>query len=221
MRIPRLLCLLLLGAALLGSASGCKAFSAYMADRGRDFGEIARVQIGIGAGLGVSAQAGPTAHAGFGLGVIPYELGVGWVYGDGYAFGVNSKERMDSEIYWPFTWINVGGDPLGAGFHTAGDSIAPRGLSGHRHVCWGLMPGLIAEEPDSGVMHWTPRGLDSDRWGHIHSWDVEAAVYAGFIVARVGFSPGEFLDFLLGWFLIDIAGDDQNEPDLPEEPRER
>ena len=26
--------------------------------------------------------------------------------------------------------------------------------------------------------------------------------------ASVGFSPGEFLNFLLGWFGVDIAGDD-------------
>ncbi|MCZ6689741.1 MAG: hypothetical protein O7H41_09070 [Planctomycetota bacterium] len=26
--------------------------------------------------------------------------------------------------------------------------------------------------------------------------------------ARVGFSPGEFVDFFLGWFGVDIAGDD-------------
>lgn len=208
MRIPRLLCLLTLGLALLGSASGCKAFTAYMADRGRDFGEIVRIQIGVGAGLGASAQAGPAAHVGFGLGVIPYDLGVGWVYGEGYAFGANSGQRMDSEIYWPFTWIHIDGDPLGKGLHTGGDGIGQRGVGGHRHVCWNLFPGLIAEEPDAGLMHWTPRGLETDRRGHIHSWDVEAAVYAGFIVARVGFSPGEFLDFILGWFGVDIAQDD-------------
>jgi len=208
MRLARILCLLVLGGCLLGTAPGCKAFNAYMTDRGRDFSEIARVQVGFGAGLGVSAQAGPVAHAGFGVGVIPYEFGVGWVYGTGYAFGLNSIELMDSEIYWPFTWIPVGGDPLGAGFHTAGDGIGPRGAGGHRHVCYGLMPGLVGYEPDSGVMHWTPRGFDADRYGHIHSWDVEASVYAGFLVARVGFSPGEFLDFLLGWFGVDIANDD-------------
>ncbi|MHC5021707.1 MAG: hypothetical protein ACYTGX_16675, partial [Planctomycetota bacterium] len=190
MRISRWLSLVLLGACLLGSASGCKAFGAYMADRGRDFGQIVRVQVGVGAGFGVSALAGPAGHVGVGAGMIPYEFGVGWVYGEGYAFGANGRERIDSEIYWPFTWISPGGKPLGAGFHTAGDAIGPRGVGGHRHVCWGLLPGLASEEPDNGTMLWTPRGLSADRYGHIHSWDVEASVYAGFVVARVGFSPG-------------------------------
>jgi hypothetical protein len=35
------------------------------------------------------------------------------------------------------------------------------------------------------------------------------SVHLGFVCARVGFSPGEFVDFLLGWFGIDIAGDDR------------
>jgi hypothetical protein len=31
------------------------------------------------------------------------------------------------------------------------------------------------------------------------------------IGVNLGFSPGEFLDFLLGWFGIEIAGDDVEE----------
>lgn len=32
---------------------------------------------------------------------------------------------------------------------------------------------------------------------------------AGVASLKAGFSPGEFADFLLGWFGADIAGDDQ------------
>ncbi len=46
----------------------------------------------------------------------------------------------------------------------------------------------------------------------IHAFDVEVAVYAIVPYVRVGFSPGEFLDFLLGWFGADIAGDDPPPP---------
>ena len=35
---------------------------------------------------------------------------------------------------------------------------------------------------------------------------------------RVGFSPGEFLDFLLGWVGIDIADDDRSLADPPDLP---
>ena len=68
------------------------------------------------------------------------------------------------------------------------------------------------------------------RWARIHAFDIEASVYAGIVYARAGFSPGEFVDFLLGWFGVDIAGDDRPltaenttgvEPRSPVEPTGR
>ena len=46
------------------------------------------------------------------------------------------------------------------------------------------------------------------RKARVHAFDLELSVFAGFLYTRAGFSPGEFLDFLLGWVGIDIAGDD-------------
>ena len=47
---------------------------------------------------------------------------------------------------------------------------------------------------------------------------LEARIYAGIIYAKFGFSPGQFADFLLGVFGLDIAGDDTaaEKPKLPE-----
>ncbi|MCZ6691323.1 MAG: hypothetical protein O7H41_17180 [Planctomycetota bacterium] len=56
---------------------------------------------------------------------------------------------------------------------------------------------------------WSGRALRLNRRAHIHAFDIEASVYAGMVYARAGFSPGEFVDFLLGWFGVDIAGDDR------------
>jgi hypothetical protein len=45
----------------------------------------------------------------------------------------------------------------------------------------------------------------------LHSFDIEAGGTLGFILCasvHVGFSPGEFADFLLGWFGVDIGEDD-------------
>jgi hypothetical protein len=52
------------------------------------------------------------------------------------------------------------------------------------------------------------------RGARIHAFDIEAGISALFVGVRVGFSPGELLDFLLGWFGIDIAGDDTMRPYL-------
>lgn len=41
--------------------------------------------------------------------------------------------------------------------------------------------------------------------------DVDVGVYA-LVASRVGFSPGELVDFLLGWFGIDIGADDLTSP---------
>jgi hypothetical protein len=45
----------------------------------------------------------------------------------------------------------------------------------------------------------------------INSFDIEAGATVGILLGlsvHVGFSPGQFADFLLGWFGADIAGDD-------------
>ncbi|MCZ6691919.1 MAG: hypothetical protein O7H41_20215 [Planctomycetota bacterium] len=42
----------------------------------------------------------------------------------------------------------------------------------------------------------------------MHAFDIEAHLFLGVVGARAGFSPGEFVDFFLGWFGVDIAGDD-------------
>ena len=48
---------------------------------------------------------------------------------------------------------------------------------------------------------------------HVNGFDLEAGLFLGIIGCRVGFSPGQFADFLLGWFGLDIAGDDTKVPD--------
>jgi hypothetical protein len=84
---------------------------------------------------------------------------------------------------------------------TAGESdfylLLLHSSSNPDHKCIGLLPGVLHEG-------------DQDRaW--IHLFDLE--VGAGFILGgtSIGFSPGQFLDFLLGWFGLDLGGDDTPE----------
>lgn len=61
------------------------------------------------------------------------------------------------------------------------------------HRCFVLLPPLLCD------------GDGPEDW--LHQFDFE--VGGGFILGvNFGFSLGEFLDFLLGWFGVDIAGDD-------------
>jgi hypothetical protein len=67
----------------------------------------------------------------------------------------------------------------------------PKDESEHR--CFVLLPPLLSVE---GI-HRYP----------LHDFDVEVGVSA-ILGVILRFSPGEFADFLLGWFGVDIDGDD-------------
>lgn len=64
------------------------------------------------------------------------------------------------------------------------------------HRCFGILPFLT--------------GANADR-SPLHLCDLEVGANVLFFGIRAGFSPGEFLDFLLGWFGPDIARDDPAE----------
>ncbi|MCI0342602.1 MAG: hypothetical protein L0216_15920 [Planctomycetales bacterium] len=189
----------------LAAAPGCAELGNYFKNRARDFGEIFRLQVGLGVGLGASARLAGVADVGVGGGFADHRMGVGWVYGSGYAF---SRERLaDGEVFFPFTMLGDGeGGTLGRGWHSSSEATES-GKAARRHVCYLALPGLFAHEPD-GPLLWTPRGVEDHPWSHVHALDIEAGLYLGFVVVRAGVSPGEFLDFLLGWFGLDIAGDD-------------
>lgn len=75
------------------------------------------------------------------------------------------------------------------------------------------------------------RELELWRLGHLHTYgselwygrspwrlaDVEVGVFAGFFGLRVGFSPGELIDFLAGWVGLDPAGDDAGPEPAPDD----
>lgn len=82
-------------------------------------------------------------------------------------------------------------------------------LSDGDHLCFGLLPGLASWHPDdwNHPATWVgdPSIPDHERQ---RLWDVEATVHILWGGLTVGFSPTDFIDFLLGWFGVDIAGDD-------------
>ena len=55
---------------------------------------------------------------------------------------------------------------------------------------------------------WIEEDSAVKRAARIHVFDIEAGFFVLFAGARAGFSPGEFVDVILGWFGVDIAGDD-------------
>ena len=220
---------------IVALTTGCQTtVGNYFAERGRDFGECFRLQVGGGPGLGVCARVGGLLDIGLGVASYYREHGVGWHYGDGYAFGLGETGDLEewdvnftilqplAVIASPFLLL---GPPDFHGGNPAWYFLAPphwetkktQGLDWKgTQASWALIPAylsLINDETAEGSkgtdLLWSRQVTDVTRKARVHAFDVEASVYAGIVYARAGFSPGEFVDFLLGWFGVDIAGDDR------------
>ena len=245
-------CLVLI--AVLGS--GCQtSIGNYFSNRARDFGECFRLQAGAGLGIGATANAAGVAHLGLATASVPRSLGIGWDYGDGYAFGWGGKAtgwdaEVDYSILFALGFIVYPEEGLHAEGHLGRIfppfhwriSRAPQSTLSRaylEHGCWLFVPAAFSAVADpiragdeganaafesGGLPFRSEEGKPRYLWGgpanpvnrraRVHAFDIEASVYAGIVYARVGFSPGELVDFLLGWFGADIAGDDRRLEDV-------
>ena len=193
-----------------GLAAGCNtAVGNYFANRGRDLGECFRGELGVGLGIGGGVRGAGLADVGLGFGGISRTTGIGWVYGDGFAFSadkVQGHATSDFEVWLPFYHRSADNSALGMHLQR---------LGGRQHDCFWLLPAAfhsINDRVSSTLRYspWSPKVNDAHvAWARVHAFDVEVSAYALLIGVKVGFSPGEFVDFLLGWFGLDIAGDDR------------
>lgn len=177
------LILVLLVAALL---TGCT--STYWADRGRDAADIFTVTGGLG--LGAKARVGPVAT---GLSLIADGIGV--------RGGVGCGER---DTFWPDIMLVCNGVESLAILE---DMDCRRGKSFFARTkwFWGFLHKGFREEGCSFGA--PPVGFYYDtKWPYYTQ--IEAVVALGPSV-RLGFNPGELLDFILGFTTLDIAGDDK------------
>ena len=119
--------------------------------------------------------------------------------------------------------------PLQSGLLCEIDLVGLRGgvfpsMQQHGNFCFptpdlqGLVVGIEEFRPDcdgvfrrksfcvqNTVPFWTVLGKYDDAWYYYTQIDVVVALLGS---ARAGFNPGELADFLLGWFGVDIYGDD-------------
>lgn len=183
-------------------STGCQTtVGNYFANRARDLGDCLALQAGIGFGLGVEAKAAGVAHLAIGGGGLSNLVSLGWAYGRLCPTGgPRGRRAPKGYVFLGFPFLQ----PEAHGFSIM-DCLHENGVSGSdEHHCYIVLPALtewLAPEKE-----WERR---ERRWARTHAFDVEASVMALFVGARVGISPGEILDFLLGWVGIDIAGDDR------------
>ena len=147
-----------------------------------------RLEVQGGYGLSVDVVAGEFAHVGVGSG---HQWSAGLTYGK---FG--TAETVTHHL--PVSYIATLITPEHEYLHR--EAVGKNG-SGGAHRCYLLFPGEL-----------NPGTIEKPL---IHYLDVEVGVMAGFLGIRVGFSIGEFFDFILGlfklddsWTFLDPAGDD-------------
>ncbi|NCD35433.1 MAG: hypothetical protein EOL87_18775 [Spartobacteria bacterium] len=188
----------IVGAAMIAaSLAGCT--TGYVADRGRDAADI--FTVGVGYGLGTKVRVGPVQ-----LGLL-YEVSSASLRGG--ELSADNQETVGPET----------GDVLGLMMGT--ESFFKCRLPRNKNFLATnlnlfpdesdelfLIPFIFAAEP-----------LQTPSWTATHSGPKDqpppyyyysqiefvASLYRSI---RIGFNPGELLDFLLGWTTVDIYNDD-------------
>jgi len=195
------------------SSSGCS----YLSNRGNDFFDCFKATADVGLGASAHVQVGPIA-AGTGL----------WT---GYSFGLEQEREigrlketyvgfpvghiwflLDADSYLDFIQGDISSREHGKGYliflyGLASTSAAKqkweRTISGEREGCFARAV-LFLQIPKY------------DKWTE-YFW-IEASARC-FIGAKIGFNIAEFADFILGWFGLDSADDDEKEEqDRAEQP---
>ena len=239
----RLLIPLLLAAGLCTGCQ--TAVGNYFANRGRDFTESFAFQAGLGVGLDVHVKATGLAHLDVGTGVyLPFPTSFGILYGEVRPSSATGLEGpFDAEVGIPLSMLRNGRlhrSSMPRETHFGSDhacyALLPAVFSWidsyplvlkpddpETRWLWDTAPIMEEADDRAPVEEPPPYGVHRDvseyeryqRWSRVHAFDIEVGAFALILGFKAGFSPGEFVDFLLGWFGVDIAGDDR-----PLEPEE-
>ncbi len=160
--------------------TGCT--TPYMVDRGRDTADIFTATVGEGSGLKV--QVGPLAIGLFGN-IDTYGLRGGQI-DEFICNGYDGYSMLD------FNVLIIGGQ-----------TFVPKNAAilRQRHKCYDTVWGILMQPRRQ------PKG---DSWSRGHLYSLTQIEIAGGVgrTFRLGFNPGELLDFILGWTTLDIYNDD-------------
>jgi hypothetical protein len=181
---------LLLAILMLTCSTGCGAVAPYLADRGHDVLDIVTLQVG-GLGLGATGRVGPI-QAGLFVECAP---GVGLRGGrclpgaDYFSHGVMGAVMRNEDF--AFQLVCVGSEQFGR-------SDTSSSVQDRRKDFFSATVGRVYIP----FCQWV-----RDEKNPAYYTQIEVAGGA-LLSARVGVNPGELLDFLLGWFGVDIYADD-------------
>jgi hypothetical protein len=205
-------------ALVVAAMTGCASTKTYFVDRGRDAADILTCTIGKGGGA--TAKIGPV-HAGLFIGVEHVGLRGGELIsdwkddrairmlfdplilmpgGDGPSFGCDSFDGVQRLYDWKTD------EEFGACMKKPGGPDATMAWArGKKYYYDGVFPFVML--PSHRFMNLSDHGYKPDRYPVASFFQVDVAAGMYYTV-RVGVNPAELLDFLLGWFGIDILRDD-------------
>jgi hypothetical protein len=152
----------------------------YARDRFRDFGDMWRFEVSAGVGLQADVAVGELAHVGLGS---SRRWSAGLQYGEFVA-----ERRVEDHLPLSLVWSITGDDAEGVHWLRTGDATQSQ------HRCFAVVPGEFAR----GTHEKAP----------VHYWDLDVRVFAGVVGVEFGFSFGQFVDFVSGWFGADLGNDD-------------
>jgi hypothetical protein len=182
--------ILLVGVSVL--AGGC-ATTGYWADRRRDALDIFTVQIGYG--LGAKARVGPVQ-----TGLLADIGGV----------GIRGGDVLGIKDFWPVGYDEPAKQDY-VGVVIGREAFGGSDASNRRGKSFGAKQVLFASYPITGPLDDSQRAWLEEH--HVvlnpapYYSEIEVVAAAG-LSLRLGFNPGELVDFLLGWFGVDIYDDD-------------
>ncbi len=182
--------------AVLGSLiflTGCR----YVPDRMRDLADIGRVSVGPCMGLGVEVKATGLLHPS--LGTATRSARVGWDSRHCYLFWPEREAFFPMSIPRTAAREAAGLQPVSA----AMPAFYSRRSTSPIHDCTSI----------SRLFYSPPPGRHDDDLGILWRFvstvtDIEAGAALGIVSARVGVNAAEVVDLVLGFAMIDIAGDD-------------
>ena len=186
----RLFLFCLLTALALALTTGC-ASSGYFPSRLRDAGDV--FTLALGSGVGAKARVGPIQPA---L-MIDHDV-AGLRAGEFFLSGYKVKDlQQNYEMYMPLG-LSDELNSFGFGYYKPGEVGRKRHKAIHEYS---PVPWIVVPTPDKS------RAAAAGPTSPAQYTQIEVA--GGFILTlRAGFNPGELLDFLLGWFTLDLYDDD-------------
>lgn len=186
----------------------CASVGNYAKNRGNDFLDVFKVKGGVGIGIEADVKMTDLLHVGLGGSL----LANAGIYGRKVVSGFESNSNPPMPQLFPgfsanmifsetkeITPFFITRAHLEINDDIFSDKRREFGDCTEREYCY-LSPLISGDKLNYDT---------KDTPSLLRRFDIEAGATLGIVGGRVGFSPGELVDFILGIFTIDIAKDDE------------